>query len=61
MSNYLVSVSKKIEILMVNVLTLSTLGKIFSGQYLDIFFSYISQKTGFDFSCKYTGFDIFSF
>ena len=34
------------------VLTLSTLGKIFSRWHFEIFFSYFSQKTGFDISCK---------
>ena len=33
-------------------LTLSTLGKIFSRQHFEIFFSYFFQKTGFDISCK---------
>ena len=34
-------------------LLLSTLGKIFSRRYIEIFFSvYISHKTGFDTSCK---------
>ena len=32
-------------------LTLSTLGKIFSRQHLK-YFSYFSQKTGYDISCK---------
>ena len=33
------------------LLTLSTLGKIFSRRHID-WFSYFSQKTGFDISCK---------
>ena len=33
-------------------LTLNTLGKIFSRQHFEIFFSYFSQKTGYDISCK---------
>ena len=33
-------------------LAICMLGKIFSGQHIEIFFCYFSQKTGFDFTCK---------
>ena len=34
------------------LLTLNTLGKIFSRRHIEIVFSYFPQKTGFDISCR---------
>ena len=49
--------------LMIIVVLAGTLGCPQSAQYLLLptFFSYFSQKTGFDISCKLSPFDIFSY
>ena len=47
-----------VSIRIFSVLTHSTLGKIFSRRYFEMFFSFFPQKTGFDISCKLSPKDI---